>query len=387
MKIILIDPMMVGSLAVYVTSLVSNLKSYCEVEIIGNSLYDGKDVPRDVKFYPLFKYTKKRGVFKLVSYLNSLVDVYKIVKYEHPHIIHIQWLKLHSFESVFYRWLKKKYKIKVVFTAHNILPHDTGKRYFKTYKKFYKWIDAIIVHSSNTKDEICNDFNVRDEKIHIIRHGILHFNSNEEGEITEEKAFVEKYGISEDVRVFSSMGTQSYYKGTDVLIDCWAECPELCNNPKYALVIAGNCHDLNLQKAIRVSNIYIENGLLTDDKFNGIMRRTDVLVLPYRQISQSGVTMLAIDYKIPMLVTDVGGLAEPLRIANIGWIIDNCSFELLKRKLLEIIRNPEEARSLKYNNNDEWEKVQRAFSWEKIGEQTSDLYYLLTNYKNSGYVS
>lgn len=379
--------MMVGSLAIYVTSLVSNLKSHCEVVIIGNSLYNGQDLPRNVKFYPLFNYSRKRGVFKLVSYLYSLGEVYKKVKDEKPDILHIQWLKLHSFESVFYRWIKKKFNVRIVFTAHNILPHDTGNKFFKTYDKFYKWIDAIIVHCSNTKNEICKDFSVKEEKIHIVRHGILHFKSDGEGEKTEERAFVAKYRISDDVMVFSSMGTQSYYKGTDVLIDCWMQCPELCNNPKYALVIAGDCQDLNLQKAIQVSNIYIENGLLTDDKFNGIMRRTDVLVLPYRQISQSGVSMLAIDYKIPILVTDVGGLAEPLLIANIGWKIDKCSFELLKGKLLEIISNPEKARSLKYKNDEQWNKVQRAFSWEKIGVQTSDLYSLLTDLKNSCYDS
>lgn len=381
MKVLFVDPMMVGSHAIYATSLLSNLGGDCDVEILGNSLYGGADVPSNMTYNKTFAYTKKNGLSKLLSYLQSLKEVYCKVKNERPDIIHIQWLKLHSLESYFYLWLRRRYKSKILFTAHNILPHDTGDKYYKAYKRFYNGIDATIVHDRNTKQELVKMFCVDEDKVHVIGHGIVCFKTDKNMEAAEEKDFIVKHGIKSDILVFASMGVQSRYKGTDVLIESWLECKELHDNPKCALVIAGNCRELNLHKVREASNIYIEDGFLSDERFNGIMHRTDVLVLPYRMISQSGVTMQAIDYKIPILVTDVGGLADPLSIANIGWKIDSCRKDLLQEKLIALVRNAEKVRALKNDNEIEWIKVQRAYSWNEIGKQTFSLYNSILNKK------
>ena len=373
MNIFFIDPMMGGSLAIYDMSLLTNLTRDCKVTVLGSSLFDG-EMPYSMKMYPIFTYNHKVGIKKILSYLFSLWKIFKLVKNARPEIIHIQWLKIHVFDSWFYLFLQKRFGAKIVFTAHNILPHDTGEKYAKVYGKFYNKVDAIIVHDKCTHNQLCTKFGVPVDHVHVLPHGLILFKGNEDRVEAEKKDFVERYGISEDTMVFSSMGVQGYYKGTDVLIDVWAGNEELRNNPKCALVLAGQCKNLDLSRLSGLSKVIIENGLLPDDRFNAIMCRTDVLVLPYRQISQSGVNMTAMYFKIPVLVADVGGLADPIRKADIGWVISHCDKALLEDMLLQLVRHPEETLKKKNDNEEEWSKVQETYSWERIGESTSELY-------------
>lgn len=373
MKIMYIDPMMGGSLAIYDMSLLRNIPSESKIIILGSSLYKD-NVPDNMTFEPIFTYNRKSGIKKILSYLGSLWRIYKRCRHLKPDVIHIQWLKIHGLDSKFYLYLKRKFGVKIVFTAHNILPHDTGEKYYKTYKNFYYHIDAVIVHDKNTQKEMCEKFNLPEKKVNVIPHGLILFKGNEKGIKEEGEKFVDKYGIKENVIVFSSMGVQGWYKGTDVLLDIWANNELFNKNPNCALVIAGQSNDLDLSPISGVENVYIENGLLSDDLFNAIMCRTNVLLLPYRRISQSGVNMTAINFRIPVLVTEVGGLAEPLSKADIGWSISSCNRKLLEEKMLYLLDNLDEVVRKKVNNDAEWEKVQRAYSWSGIGLTTYHLY-------------
>ena len=74
-----------------------------------------------------------------------------------------------------------------------------------------------------------------------------------------------------------------------------------------------------------------------------------------------------------MLVSDVGGLTEPLSYGNIGWNIGTPTKENLQRQMLELVRRPDEIEAIK-NNSQEFDKVRKAYDWESIGEKTSSLY-------------
>lgn len=75
-------------------------------------------------------------------------------------------------DKLFLFWLKKQ-GIKTIFTAHNILPHDSGDKYRRQYQKYYNTVDKIIVHSSKTKEELTHDFNLEEDKVIVIPHGMI----------------------------------------------------------------------------------------------------------------------------------------------------------------------------------------------------------------------
>jgi glycosyltransferase involved in cell wall biosynthesis len=96
-------------------------------------------------------------------------------------------------------------------------------------------------------------------------------------------------------------------------------------------------------------------------------------LLPYRDISQSGALMTVMTEHIPVLATNVGGLAEPLAVAPIGWVISHPTPENLKQALLDLLDHPEKIKAVKDDSNS-WNTVCQHYGWEHIGKQTQQLY-------------
>lgn len=173
-------------------------------------------------------YGNYRGIRKIFSYVNSQRKLLSEIKKARPAVCHFQWFKIPFVEL---RLLKKIRRVspqtKIVFTAHNVLPHDSGAKYEKIYEKVYHSVDKIIVHAVVTKDEIVAQFNVLPEKISVIPHGYLptkyHFERNPD----------------HTKLTFSFIGFLSDYKGLGLLIDAWCGCDGILNNNNIQLVIAG----------------------------------------------------------------------------------------------------------------------------------------------------
>lgn len=377
MKVLYVDPQSSGNMCIYDKSLIANLDNAFSVVYLCNQHFSGVFDRDNVTVKVSFCYNESHGIKKVLSYLKSLWFVYKETKRCKPNIIHVQWIRIYALESRFYVWLAKRCEAKLVFTAHNILPHDTGTRYFNSFKRLYMGVDAIVVHDKKTQKELSEQFNINKDKLAVIPHGLLDYHIAEDTIQKEIESLCDELGIKEDTIVFSSLGNQEYYKGVDVLLDVWLSNKELFENSKCVLIIAGRNKDIDLTKAAAANNIYIDNRLVPDERLVAIMKRSDVVVLPYRKISQSGVLMLAIACGTPMLVTDIGGLADPQSIGNVGWKIKECDYELLSNQILQLIQDPVAVNEKKISNNAEWKKVQSEYSWSSIGQQTSKLYYSL----------
>ena len=173
--------------------------------------------------------------------------------------------------------------------------------------------------------------------------------------------------------VFSCLGVQKAYKGTSIVIDTWANNTELNTNPDIHLLIVGRSHGIDYTPIIKFSNVYILDQMISDLDFDAYLHLSSVILLPYIKISQSGLLFSAVNQHIPVLVSDVGGLTEPLSYGNIGWNIGAPTKENLQNHMLELVRRPDVIEEIK-NNRKEFDKVREVYSWESIGEKTSRLY-------------
>ena len=318
-------------------------------------------------------FNNKKGIIKIISYLLSMVKLLVYIIRHKPDIIHVQWLIVPSVDIPIYSFIQCFVHSKIVFTAHNILPHDSGKKYRKLYKKFYGISDSVIVHDDSTKQELVETMDVPTKKVNVIHHGILHYHLDVEKLAEEKNNLIDKYKFTSDKLVFSVVGIQSKYKGTDVLLEVWADNKELCNNSKVQMIVAGRCSELDYSAYKDLPNLHIEDAYITTERLIAILQLSDVVLLPYRRISQSGVLLSAIDLEKPFLVTNVGGLAEPLQYGDVGWRIDECSESKLSEILLQFVKEPEGVKA-KAKNTEGWDAVKNAYSWKQIGVQTSDLY-------------
>lgn len=363
MKICMIDPNSYGNLGNYDRLLLDNIDS--ENVLIGNRKYE--NYTTKFKFIELFSYSDRKHIFKVLSYIFSLFKLCIFINKKKFDILHFQWFKLPNFDYLVLLYLKKIKKNKIVYTAHNLLPHDSGKKFEKIYGKIYNIADKIIVHSEVTKKEIIEKFGIKYEKINVVPHGLLEINKFNNYPV-KDKIIEKKDGEI----IFSMVGALNYYKGVDLIIDAWSQNEELYNNKNIKLIIAGK-GKINISQIRDKKNVIIINRFLEDVELEEIIEKTDVQLLPYRVISQSGVLLSILFKKKPILVSNVGGLVQPFEIGEIGWILKEISSQEIFEKIKLIINQKEKIKEIKENEL-LWEAIHSYYSWEKIGEKTLNIY-------------
>lgn len=366
-----IDPESYANLSAYDYNLLSNIDA--DIVYFCSTLYDYKPIGAHVTSIPIFSYNKKENnLQKGLSYIKSYLKIFFFILRMKPEAIHIQWLRLQTFDLCFYQIVSWLTHTRLILTAHNVLPLDTGTRYVKLYRLIYPLMDRIITHSKNSRRELLELFDLPPEKVIVIPHGLLKVNVDTEKLKNETGDFQRLYPLHNRL-VFSSLGFQTTYKGADLLAKVWATTPELNQNPGCLLIIAGKCLNVDFSSLQVYENVVLQNRRISNEELYYLLTHTDVYLLPYRQISQSGAMLTAITEKIPLLVTNIGGLTEPLAISRIGWSIDPENEQQLREMLIYLVNHPDEIASIK-RDQEGWDRVQKYYGWEQIGKLTLQVY-------------
>ncbi len=230
----------------------------------------------------------------------------------------------------------------------------------------------MIVHVERTKEQLINEFSILPEKIYVVPHGLLSANVDR---TLVDKYYMElenKWNVQNRV-VFSCIGYQNHYKGTDIVKSILENNPFLQNNSKVLFIVAGKGNVFTSETMCLYNNLLVINRFIPTEQLEAIMDATDVQLLPYRVISQSGVLLSTIEKEIPYIATDVGGLLDPIHIAPIGWSIPMNSAEVFSSLLEFLVQHPEEI-LCKKNNRIGWESVKQYYDWENIGRKTMECY-------------
>lgn len=366
-----IDPQSYRNLSVYDYQLLSGI-NHNNIWYFHSIYYDHLPI-KGVQQRALFAYNKKNNaLLKALSYICSYLQILLYIVRYRPQIIHVQWFKLPAFDYFFFKITRQLLRFSLVHTAHNILPHDTGDRYRTSYEKLYKLSDSIIVHTNTTKNELIQQFSVEPARISVIPHGLLQLTIDKKKLDALIPQFKQKYQI-EGKMVFTALGEQTYYKGIDILAKAWASAPELNQDPNCKLIIIGHNNGLDFSMLKNYSNAIVEDRRLSDEEFFYILTHTCVYLLPYVKISQSGALLTVLSTRTPVLVSEVGGLTEPLEIAHVGWKIQPNNPSALQKALIYIKTHPNEIRDIK-ENEDTWRLIEKHYNWESISKQTLAVY-------------
>lgn len=371
-QVFFIDPQSARNLAIYDHELLTNIPIKGEILFLGNSRYNFND--GTVDFIPLFHYQDYN--LKLISGLSYVISLIKLLfltfKYK-PKVVHWQWIKIYKLDYLFIGLLKKR-GIKIVYTAHNIFPHDDMEGNNMGFlMKFYNLIDKIIVHTSVGKDELVNLFNIDEGNIAVIPIGIMHIIFSEKNVAVKTKEIFDKYNLKDKI-IFLSIGNQSIYKGYNLLKKVWVENPEFASNDNICLFVAGFKHqNIDSSDYKKCKNVFLMEYNITDDEYIALSRLSSVILMPYIKITQSGVLMQALHDRIPFVVTERGGLTDPLKIAKVGWNIGEPTEENLKDCINNLIIHPQLINDIK-NDVEKWDLVNEAFSWKFSGQKTGDVY-------------
>lgn len=363
-SVFFVDPMAYHNLAVYDVELLSHLDRHLNIHFYANEEFN-LSVP-GILVEKIYRYTQKTGLPKIVSYLKSQLKLFLDIRREKPDIVHFQWFKIPPLDYLLLVLIKKYSR--VVYTSHDVFSHDNEKRFRRTFHKIFKLADEVVVHTRTDKDKLATI--IAPDKITVIKHGLLdlekHFkNVPDTGQIKE------KLGIKTEI-VFSALGTMNPYKGTDLIIRAWQSSAALSNSRKAKLIIAGR-NKMGLTKEMfRQGNIIFIDRYIPNGEFIALIRISNLILMPYRSISQSGLLLSALAVEKKILVSQAGELTEPFRHGNIGWVVNQNDVGGLRAALEEIlVREQDLTRPV---DPAIWRGIREQYGWEDIGAKTSLLY-------------
>jgi glycosyltransferase involved in cell wall biosynthesis len=98
---------------------------------------------------------------------------------------------------------------------------------------------------------------------------------------------------------------------------------------------------------------------------------SDVVCLPYRQASQSGVLLTAYQFARPVVVTRVGGLPESVEEGRNGFVVTPADPALLADALARLLADPGQKERFGHRS---FELAQGSLSWTHVADMTVALY-------------
>ena len=129
------------------------------------------------------------------------------------------------------------------------------------------------------------------------------------------------------------------YKGLDLLLDAYGQLKQ--THPDLSLAIYGDGDLTPYRAAIdALADVTVENRYIPEDELPGILERSDLMVLPYREASQSGVMALAEAAGVPVVGTPTGALVEQIAPGVNGLIADAVDGKALAYSIGRFLDDP-----------------------------------------------
>ncbi|MCB0606389.1 MAG: glycosyltransferase family 4 protein [Lewinellaceae bacterium] len=222
----------------------------------------------------------------------------------------------------FFLLLAKRLGIPGIVTVHDAHSHPGEPALLQDL--FQRWSVRLAAGVVFLSEYVAGQSNPAGKPIKVIPHGILSLPGLIPGERQGQKP----------LRLLV-IGRIARYKGIDLL----EQAIELLEDDLWSsLTIAGAVVDPDFHPFVH-PKVHWETGWLPPERMADLLNRADVLVLPYREASQSGVLTLGIAARIPMVVTNVGGLREQLDEQCALWVEPNP--ESLAEGIGNLAKNPD----------------------------------------------
>lgn len=212
------------------------------------------------------------------------------------------------------RFKKECLKIAII---HNLIPHE--KRFFDgLFNRFFlRSFDGFIVMSQAVKNELLS---LKPEaKYCLLKHPVYH----QFGEKVSRESAARELGIDPTKKIVLFFGLIREYKGLDLLLQAFSNLAD-----DYSLIIAGEVYGdeneyTDLIKTSCNKNIHFFNKYIEEQDVKFYFSIADLCVLPYKSATQSGIQAIAHAFALPVLISNVGGLAEEISDSKNGFVLDN----------------------------------------------------------------
>ncbi len=250
--------------------------------------------------------------------------------------------------------------------THNAIPHEDRPGDALLSRYFFRACDGFITLSREVENDL-RSLGI-DAPLRCIDHPIYSLF----GEGLARDRARDQLKLDPDRPILLFFGYIRPYKGLDLLIEAFAQARE--RRPDLQLLVVGEFYEGEERIRSRVSELGLGESLrlvaeyVADEEVKLWFSACDVVVQPYLSATQSGVAQIAFQFGRPMILTDVGGLAEVVPHEQAGFVVPPHDPTALREAILRFF---EEGWSGRLEAG-----VARArgrFSWDRLYEAVEDL--------------
>jgi glycosyltransferase involved in cell wall biosynthesis len=280
----------------------------------------------------------------------------EIGKFQPDVLIIVYWM---SFFGPAYGHIASRLKKKTVIISlvHNAIPHEP-KFFDKPFTKLlFDRSKGFVVMSDIVKNDILS---MNPEALFCECPHPLYNHFGKKINVREAR---EELGLDPDKKTLLFFGLIREYKGLDLLIDAMAGLDD-----DFQLLIAGESYGSFEKYEMQIScspakdRILTKNRYIEDSLVPVLFSAADLLVLPYKSATQSGVIPVAYHFETPVVATDVGGLKDTIEQPETGIICkpDPESIASAVKRVFSLGKD-------RFVNNIRMEKEN--LSWEKFADE------------------
>lgn len=263
------------------------------------------------------------------------------------------------------RLIKANGKTKIIAITDNIIPHE--QQFFDTLftQYFIDACDGFLAMSKEVYGHI-DLFSNGKPKVYVAHPMYDMFGPPMDKEEAREQLRLEK-----GYNYLLFFGFIRKYKGLSLLLDSMKELKLWQPNTK--LIVAGEFYENSEPYLAQIANLGLQDNVvlrtdfIPDAQVGVYFSAADMVAQTYLNATQSGVTQIAYYYNKPMLVTDVGGLAELVPHGKVGYVVAKDAYTIAQ-SLNDFYANNKEA---SFIENIKTEKLK--FTWKYLVDQLLSL--------------
>lgn len=265
--------------------------------------------------------------------------------------------------------IAKNNKTKMVGLIHNMIPHEPTilDKLFPKY--FVHSMDGFVAMAESVVADI-NHFDTKAKPKIVSPHPIYdHY-----GALLTKNFAAVKLGLNPNDQFILFFGFIRQYKGLDLLIEAFAD--ERLQSMNIKLVVAGEFYEEPepyLKQIIKLGisdKVELRTCFIPDIEVRNYFSLADIVAQPYRTATQSGVSQIAYHFEKPMLVTNVGGLAETIPDGKVGYVVEGSPAKIADA-LVDFFQNK---RADEFIENIKNEK--QKYAWSNMTESIKGLFNL-----------
>ncbi len=340
-----------------------------DCEIISYSLqYPNFLFPGSTQFDTSGNAPKNIKIHTLINSVNPLswIKTARFIKKQKPDFIVFRfWIPFMGPALGSIARMVRKSGVKVLAITDNVIPHETRPGDVAFAKYFINACDGFVTMSK----AVMKDLEKFTSTVH--KKYLLHPLYTSFGEKLNKMDARKALELPTDKQLVLFFGLIRKYKGLDMLLDAFNE---LKANPNIILVIAGEFYEdkqpyLDLIEKYQIQNQVILHGkFIANEDVKLYFSAADLVALPYRSATQSGVTQVSFHFEVPTLVTNVGGLGEIIPDKVAGYVVAPNGKEIAEgiKDYFDNNRMPSFTEGMK--------KEKQKYDWKIFVDEVIDLY-------------